>query len=493
MRVFCGALGTETNTFAPMPTGLSSFKDRGYFKAGEHPGELTWLAGPLFAAREVAQAKGWTVIQGMEAGAQPSGTTTREAYELLRDELLGDLSAAMPVDMVLLGLHGAMVADGYEDCEGDLLARVRQIVGPKVVVGGELDPHMHLTQEMVNQADVLVSMKEYPHTDIIERGRELVALCEGKALGRINPIPALADCRMVVPVHTTREPARSFIDKVQAMEGKDGVLSISVGQGFAHGNVPGMGSKILVYTDGNGKQADMLALQLAAEMIGMREQLAVRYPDVDTALDEALAANTSPVVIADRADNPGSGAPGDSTFILRRMVERGITNVAVGPLWDPVAVRIATDAGVGAKLALRIGGKIGPLSGPPLDLEVTVKGLQHNLIMTGLAGAATPVGDAALVQAHGIEIVLITIRNQALGSDVFTKLGCDLSSKSLIVVKSAQHFRAAFNSIGKHFIYCGAPGAATPFTPTLPYTRIVRPRWPIDDISTPELLPTLHR
>ena len=493
MRVFSGALGTETNTFAPMPTGLASFQDRGYYKAGQHPGELTWLAGPLIAAREVAQAKGWTVIQGMEAGAQPNGTTTRHAYETLRDELLADLQAAMPVDMVLLGLHGAMVADGYDDCEADLLARVRKIVGPNPVIGAELDPHMHLTPEMVNQADLLVSMKEYPHWDILERGRELVALCEAKALGKINPIPALVDCRMVVPVHTTREPARSFIDKVQAMEGKDGVLSISIGQGFAHGNVPGMGSKVLVYTDGNAQQADALALQLAAEMIAMRDQLSVRYPEIDIALDEALAAGKSPVVIADRSDNPGSGAPGDSTFILRRMVERSITNAAIGPIWDPVAVRIASDAGVGARLALRIGGKIGPLSGAPMDLDVTVKALQPNLIMTGLAGAATPVGDAALVEANGIEIVLITIRNQALGADVFTKLGCDLGAKSIIVVKSAQHFRAAFETIGKHFIYAGAPGVATPFTPTLPYTNISRPRWPLDDVATAVLLPTGHR
>ncbi|MEO8655811.1 MAG: M81 family metallopeptidase, partial [Ramlibacter sp.] len=120
MRVFSGSLATETNTFAPMPTGLESFKDRGYFPAGQHPKELTFFSGPLCALREVAPARGWTLIEGMVAGAQPSGTVTREAYEQLRDELLADLRGALPVDMVLLGLHGAMVAQGYDDCEGDL-------------------------------------------------------------------------------------------------------------------------------------------------------------------------------------------------------------------------------------------------------------------------------------------------------------------------------------------------------------------------------------
>jgi microcystin degradation protein MlrC len=484
MRVFTGSLATETNTFAPMPTGLASFKDRGYFPAGQHPPGLNVFAGPLAALREMAPARGWTVIEGMVAGAQPSGTVTREAYEQLRDELLADL--------VILGLHGAMVADGYDDCEGDILARVREIVGPNVVVGAELDPHMHLSPRMVEQADVLVSMKEYPHTDVMERGRELVALCEMKAQGRIRPTPALADCRMVVPIHTTREPARSFIDRVQAMEGHDGILTISIGQGFAHGNVPDMGSKVLVYADGDQAKADALAMRLAGEIIAMRDKLAVRYPQIDAALDEAIAVGATPVVLADRADNPGSGAPGDSTFVIRRMIERGITNVAVGPMWDPIAVRIAFEAGAGAKLALRIGGKIGPLSGQPLDLECTVKALQHDLVMTGLAGAPTGMGDCALVEANGIEIVLVSIRNQALGTDVFTKLGCDLAAKRFIVVKSAQHFHAAFAKVAKHVIYVGAPGAATPHTATLPYTKIGRPRWPLDDVGTPVLLP-LHR
>ena len=489
MRVFTGSLATETNTFAPMPTGLASFKDRGYFPAGRHPKDLNLFAGPLYALREAAPQRGWTLIEGMVASAQPSGTVTREAFEQLRDELLADLRSALPVDMVVLGLHGAMVADGYEDCEGDLLARVRQIVGPGVVVGAELDPHMHLSPRMVEQADVLVSMKEYPHTDVLERARELVNLCEAAAAGRVRPVAALVDCRMVVPIHTTREPARGFVDRVQSLEGRDGVLTISIGQGFAHGNVPEMGSKVLVYTDGNRQQAETLALQLATEMIGLRDRLAVRYPDVDTALDEAVAAPPGPVVLADRADNPGSGAPGDSTFVLSRMIERGLGNGAIGPVWDPIAVRIAFEAGEGAKLALRIGGKIGPLSGQPLDLDCTVRSLRPGMVMTGLAGAPTDMGDCALVEANGIEIVLASIRNQALGTDVFTQLGCDLAAKRFIVVKSAQHFHASFSKVASTVIYVGAPGAATPHTPTLPYTRIRRPRWPLDDVSTPELLP----
>lgn len=482
MRVFSGSLATETNTFGPMPTGLASFRDRGYFKAGQHPDQMTFFSGPLWAARLRGKEQGWDLVEGMVAGAQPSGTTTRAAYEQLRDELLADLRQALPVDMVVLGLHGAMVADGYDDCEGDLLARVREIVGPKVVVGGELDPHSHLTPEMLRHADVLIAFKEYPHTDVLERALELVDLCAAKVQGKVQPVAAVADCQMIVTMHTSRQPARGFVDRIQSLEGKDGVLSISVAHGFAWGDVPEMGTKVLVYTDGDRGQAQALAKQLATELIAMREGLNVRFPSIDETLDEALAFPGGPVVISDGADNPGGGAASDATFITRRIVERGITSVAVGPMWDPIAVRIAFEAGEGAKLPLRIGGKISPLSGDPLDLECTVRALRRDMVMTGLAGTAMPLGDCALVEANGVEIVLITLRNQAMGTDLFTQLGVDLAAKKMIVVKSSQHFYASFSKVAKHVIYAGAPGAVTLDLTTLPYRKVRRPKWPLDPV-----------
>ncbi|MDD5335918.1 MAG: M81 family metallopeptidase [Rhodoferax sp.] len=480
MRVFSASLATETNTFGPMPTGLSSFRDRGYFPAGQHPDQMTFFSGPLWAARLRGADQGWDLVEGVVAGAQPSGITTRHAYETLREELLTDLRRALPVDMVLLGLHGAMVADGYDDCEGDLLERVRAIVGPGVVVGAELDPHNHLTPAMVRYADVLIAFKEYPHTDILERGLELVDLCAAKVAGKVQPVAAVVDCEMIVTMHTSRQPARGFVDRIQALEGKNGVLSISISHGFAWGDVAQMGTKVLVYSDGDAARAQTLARQLADELIALREQLTVHYPSIDAALDQALAFDGGPVVLADGADNPGGGAAGDSTFILRRMVERGIVNAALGPLWDPVAVRIAFDAGVGARLMLRVGGKISPLSGAPIDLDCTVKALRSNMVMTGLANTPSQLGDCALIEAMGIEIVLITLRNQAMGTDLFTQLGCDLAAKKIIVVKSSQHFYASFSKLARHVIYVAAPGAVTLDLGTLHYRKIHRPKWPLD-------------
>jgi microcystin degradation protein MlrC len=479
MRVFSGSLATETNTFGPMPTSIASFRDRGYFPAGQHPDHMLYFGGPLWAARLRGKERGWTLVEGMVAGAQPSGTTTRHAYETLRDELLSDLKKALPVDMVVLGLHGAMVADGYDDCEGDLLQRVRAMVGPGVVVGAELDPHNHLTPPMTANADVIISYKEYPHTDVLERALELVDLCAATVEKRIKPVAAVVDCEMVALFHTSRQPARGFVERMQSLEGKDGILSVSLTHGFPWGDVPEMGTKVLVYADGDAAKAQKLARQLADEVIAMREKLAPPSPGIDAALDEALAFQGGPVVLADGADNPGGGAASDSTFILRRMVERGITNAALGPLWDPVAVRIAFDAGVGAQLPLRIGGKVSPLSGEPMDLQVTVKSLVPNHLQTGLAGTPTPMGDAALVEANGIEILLVTLRNQAIGTDLFTKAGCDLASKKIAVVKSSQHFHASYSQIAKHVIYADAPGSVARDLNTLPFRKVRRPLWPL--------------
>lgn len=479
MRVFAASLSCETNTFSPIPTGLASFRERAYFPAGTHPRQMLHCSGPLWAARQRADEWEWTLVEGLVASAMPGGTTTRMAYETLRDELLGDLRAALPVNIVLLGLHGAMVADGYDDCEGDLLTRVRKVVGPDVVIGAELDPHCHLTETMTQQADILICFKEYPHTDVLDRAQELVELCRAAALGRVKPRASVVDCRMIAVLHTSREPVRGFVDRLQALEGQQGILSISIVHGFPWGDVPDMGTQVLVYSDDDRQRGDVLARALADELWGLREQLRLEYPGVDAALDEALAHPGAPVVLADSADNAGGGAPGDSTFVLRRLLEREIDSAALGPLCDPMAVRLAFEAGAGARLPLRIGGKVGPVSGDPLDALCTVKALHPAMMMSGLAGTSTPLGDCALVEVQGVEVVLSSIRCPGLDIDFFTQLGCDPARKKIVVVKSSQHFYASFSKIAAKVIYVDTPGALCTDLGWLPYKKIRRPKWPL--------------
>jgi len=479
MRVFAASLSCETNTFSPVPTGLASFYERTYFPAGTHPEQMTHCSAPLWVARQRCREWGWELVEGLVASAMPGGTTTRAAYESLRDELLSDLQAALPVDMVLLGLHGAMVADGYDDCEGELLRRVRDLVGARAVIGATLDPHCHLSDQMLTQADILVCFKEYPHTDILERAQELMAMCRAAALGEVQPAVSVVDCRMIAVLHTSREPVRGFIDRLLALEGQDGILSISIVHGFPWGDVADMGTKVLVYSDGNQHRGNAVAISLAEELTGMRDQLRLQYPGVDAALREAVAYDSKPVVLADSADNAGGGAPGDSTFILRRVLEQGHHAVAIGPLYDPMAVRLAFEVGVGGQLPMRIGGKVGPVSGDPVDATCTIRALRRTMMMAGLAGTTALLGDCALIDIGGVEVVLSSVRCQGLDIDLFTQLGCDPAGKDIVVVKSSQHFYASFSRITSKIIYVDSPGALCTDLSLLPFKKIQLPKWPL--------------
>jgi microcystin degradation protein MlrC len=481
MRLFVAALGTETNSFSPIPTGLGSFEEYLWFPAGSHPDEPRFFTGPIVAARRRAARDGITVIEGLAAFAAPAGPTSRHAWERLRDQLLDQLRAALPLEIVLLSLHGAMVADDCDDCEGDLLARVRALVGAEVVVAAELDLHCHLTEQMLAASDLLVLYKEYPHTDTYERAEELLDLALRTARGEIRPVLAAFDCRMIATIHTTREPARSFVARMKALEGRDGVLSVSLCHGFPWADVADLGVQVLVVTDGDHGKAQALAAGLGRKVQALRGRTAAPMLGHAEGLERALATAGGPVVLADTSDNAGGGAPADATFLLRLLLERGVGGAALGPFWDPVAVGFCQLAGVGARLRLRLGGKVGPVSGDPLDVEADVLHLARGAKQR-FAGGSTQLGDIAAIRIGGVEVLLNATRTQAFDPALFTDHGIALADKKLIVVKSAQHFHAGFAPLAKDVLWLDGPGALTQDFSRLPYTRVRRPIWPLDPL-----------
>ena len=479
MKIFFATLATETNTFSPIPTGKAAFMaDRDWYRTDGslHPPALGNTA--LIQWRTAATADGHAVAESICASAQPAGTTLRNVYEHLRGLIIDDLKAAMPVDVVLLCMHGAMVADGYDDCEGDTLAHVRAIVGPKATIGIELDLHCHLTELMRGNADAIITYKEYPHTDIAERARELYTLCTRAQQGEVKPVMAYHDCRMISMWRTSVEPMKSFVARMQSLEGKNGILSVSFGHGFPWGDVPEVGAKMVVIADGDQAKAQALATELGEEIWRIREECFPRHDTIDGGIDAALAAPSGPIVMADVADNAGGGAPSDNTAILKRLVERGVTNAAIGCFWDPVAVQFCIEAGVGASFDLRIGGKCGIASGEPVDLKVTVMAIVADHTQGGLSGSRAKLGDSVWVRAGGIDIVLNSTRSQVFRPDAFTGLGLTLDDKKIVVVKSTQHFYAGFAPIAKEVRYIAAPGAIGPDFANIPFTKRTIPYWP---------------
>ncbi|MEM7022669.1 MAG: M81 family metallopeptidase [Pseudomonadota bacterium] len=480
MRVFTAALATETNTFAPIPTDMRSFVEGGLYAPGAHPEGPTLVTSPLWVLRRrAAQDPDLDVIEGTCAWAEPAGTIARATYEELRDRILAELEAAMPVDAVALGLHGAMVAHGYDDCEGDLLSRVRALVGPDVPIGAELDPHCHMTELMVESADLLICFKEFPHTDFVERAEEVVELTLRLARGEIRPRLALYDCRMIAWLPTSREPMRSFVDDIMAGEGKDGILSISIVHGFAFGDVPGFGTKVLVVTDDRPGDGADLAEQLGQKLYGLRGKTTPPVLGVDEGIDRALAIEGGPVVVADPCDNPGGGAPSDATQVLRRLIERDVRDAALGPIWDPIAAQFCVAAGEGSTLQLRFAGKTGPSSGDPIDAEVEILRVVQGATQT-FGRSVIGMGDCVAIRIGGVEIVLTSRRRQALGNDLFGNVGIDLARKKIVVVKSTNHFYASFAPIAKEVLYLDSEGPLPRDLATLNFRNIERPKWPFD-------------
>ena len=482
MKLFTAGLATETNTFSPLPTSLRSFTDFFCVRGGV-PDSAPLFAAPLVVFRARARARGYAVHEGLCAFAEPAGPTVRGAYEALRDEILADLRAAMPVDLVLLSLHGAMIADGYDDCEGDLLARVREVVGPRVPVGAELDPHGHLSPAMLAHATALICFKHYPHTDFAERAAELFDIIADAAEGRVRPRMAAFDCRMIGGYHTGVEPMKGYVERLCAREREPGVLSISVVHSFPWGDVPDAGTRLLVITDDDTALARRLAEELGRALIDLRGQT-FRAPlglaeGLGRALAQGRAGARGPVVVGDVSDNTGAGAPGDATFILAELRRRRVDGAALALLYDPIAVQIAAGAGEGATLDIRVGGKLGPMSGAPVDLRAQVRRICRGL-QQAWGGSHNPLGDVVVLHADGIDVVINDLRTQVLTPAVFTAVGIDPAQRRLLVVKSSQHYRAAFTEIAAEVLDVAAPGAVQPDFAALPLRRVVRPLWPFD-------------
>jgi microcystin degradation protein MlrC len=484
MHLFTASLGTETNTFSPIPTGARLFSDTALARGGAYGAAPNLFALPLIEFRDRARANGWRVTESLMAFAMPAGTTVQRVYEGFRDEILADLARAMPVDAVLLSLHGAMVAEKTESCETDLVEHIRAIVGPTVPIGVELDLHCQLTDELVATASAIVIFKEYPHIDVRERAGELFEIIAAAVEGRVAPRMAMFDCRMLGLYPTTVQPMASFVRKIRELEGRDGVLSISIAHGFPWSDVSQVGTRVLVITDDGDAKANRidgpgLARTLGLELRELRERIEAPWLPLDEALDRAIAAPEGPIVLADMADNAGGGAPSDSTFILRAMLERGMRDAALGCVWDPGAVALCFEAGEGARLPLRVGGKLGPMSGDPIDLDAAVTRLARDATQDGL-GAKVNMGDSAAIRAGGVDIVLISKRTQAFTPSAFTAVGIDPATKRYVVVKSMNHFRAGFEPIAKAILYVAAPGAIDFDYRRITFRNVRRPIFPLD-------------
>ncbi len=351
MRVFLAMLSHETNTFSNVPTDRVQFEARGLSYGGEivegYRGTGTCLGGMIGAAERL----GMTLLPSVAATASPAGLVTRDIYQHVKQRMLTDLEAAGRLDGVLLDLHGAMVPEGVDDGEGDIIAAVRQAVGPDVPIAVTLDFHGNLGRDMIAGADLLHGYKTYPHVDMAERGVEAAERLAQVIAGRLKPTAAWRKPPLMPPLGrqgTARGPMRRLYDLADEMERDPKVISISLFAGFPYADIPDAGLGVYVVTDDDKALAERLADQLARVAWEHRHEFIHTALPVKEAVAAALAAEGRPIVLADMADNTGGGAAGDGTEILRELLRVGARSATVACIWDAAAVQACVKAGVGA-------------------------------------------------------------------------------------------------------------------------------------------------
>ncbi|EEB82849.1 M81 family metallopeptidase [Roseobacter sp. GAI101] len=486
-KVLSAEIIHETNTFNIHPTTLKSFEGRflldGARAIAERGDQNTELAGLL----DVGRDHGWDITHTISAAAGPGGVVTRDAFDALVAPLITAANGTW--DGVFLMLHGAMVTDLHEDGEAEILRRVRAVVGPDIPVAVTLDPHANVTKAMCGLAQILVSYTTYPHVDIRATGRRTAEILHRAMSGDIRPVTLRARRPMLEEANGGRTDQGPMIERhalARAFEARKGVYAISINGGFPCADIADVGPTVLVTCDGDTGPHRQIAETLADDIWERRNDALNSY------LSSAQAAGIAktwmpcagPLVIADYADNPGAGAYGDGTNLLAALLDAGVRNACFGPMVDPDAAAFLNTQDIGANVSLKIGGTTAPdIGGGPLRVTGTVKWKGDGYVIGSgpmMRGLTRDFGATVVLDVAGIEILIVTLPHQMLDLRQFETFGIDPALKTVVALKSMQHFRAAFTPIAGRIIVCDSGALCTLNYGSLGYKNVRRPVFPLD-------------
>lgn len=484
-RIAIGGFQHETNTFAPTKAGYEAFA-----RGGGWPG---LVSGPaLFDAVkginisvagfiEAAMAAGHDLVPTTWAAAAPSAEVTDDAFERIAGLIVEGLRAALsegPLDVVYLCLHGAMVTETHEDGEGELLRRVRAVIGPDLPLVASLDLHGNITRACFDAATLMVAYKTYPHIDMADTGRRTAALLD-KILAEGIPAKSYRQLDFLIPLSwqcTMAEPSGPIYDRLTALE-TGGVWSASYLPGFPAADIADCGPTVLAYGAAQA-DADRAADAVAADVAGHEAEFAGRIYGPDEAVAEAqhLAAGASkPVVIADTQDNPGAGGNSDTTGMLRALVAAGVERAAIGLIVDPEAAEAAHAAGVGATVTVALGGHSGIPGDAPFQGRFVVEAL-HDGNTTGTGpfyrNARMTLGPSACLRIGGVRIAVTSRKVQMADQALYRFVGIEPTAQAILVNKSSVHFRADFTPIAEAILVAAAPGPMIADPAQLPWHRL---------------------
>ncbi len=486
-RILTALVNHETNTFSRIPTDLDAFRARRYFEGDDIFPAFRGTNTEIAAFIDAAERYDWELVPTIAVQATPSGPVTADAYNHIARRLLAGFSDG-PFDGVLLALHGAMVSDVNEDGEGYLLELIRNQVGPHIPVAATLDLHANVTVNMARHADILVSYKTYPHVDMYDVGMETAVLLQRTLNGEIRPSILLGKCEMMDGADHGRTPGgpmRQLLQMARNFEAEPGILSVSVNGGFPWADTLETGPSTLVVVDGERPSAHEIVQTMTGEIWNRRHELSIdlkTVSEVVTAIKE-YPEDADPLVIAEFSDNPGGGGYGDATRLLKAVLDAGAEGLAFSLIVDPEAARIMKQAGIGAEITIDLGGRIDPAFGGPISVSGTVMALcDGDLVHEGPMhrGVAVNLGTSALLRSGGVDIVVTSRKVQVYDLQHFRFLGIEPTSYRVLLVKSAHHFRAAYEPIAGKVVTVDAGGLTSRNYQELTYRRVRRPVFPLD-------------
>lgn len=493
MRVAVGQLWQETNTFNPLPTTRADFEPYGLVRGAElveRMAQTNELGGFIQSLRRWPERP--EIVGLVRLPAWPGGLATAETFAWLRAELVEALRGALPVDAVLLALHGALVADGAPDVEGEVLDALRQLLGPGVPLVATLDLHANITRRMVAAADALVLYHTAPHTDIVETGERAAALLRRILAGGARPVTAFQKMPLVVPAEraNTADPAsvsHPLRRRLQELEADPRILAAGLATVQPWLDIPELGSAVVIVADGDAGLATACCAEVAATVWERRREY---LPDLVSVAAGVRAAHDNAeglVVLSDSADATTSGAPGDSTWVLRELLRYDWPRPALVALVDPEVVEAARRRGSGSELTVPLGGKRDRRYSRPLELTASVANLfDARFVLSGHLGRnlAIDMGPSIVLRAGNIHVLVTTRSGPHFAPEFFQAAGLDPFAAGVLVAKSPCGFRAAYAPRARQIHVVQAPGCAPADFWKYDYHHIPRPLWPWDDIPS---------
>ncbi len=495
-RVLTGRFMHETNTFSVVRTDMALWRRRDFHTENEIPAVFRGTRSAMGATFEAAEKYGWTLIHPISANANPSGLVTDDAFETIGGMILTAADRQRPIDGVLFHLHGAMVTESHEDGEGELLERLRHVLGPDVPVVVTLDLHANVTEKMAQHANALIAFRTYPHIDMYERAWQGAELLEKAMAGKVKPRTLIARRPMLHGLdwgRTQKGPMADLIARGEALEKSGDVLAVSICAGFALANIHDVGPSVTVTYDelsgvGSGPPPREIAETFMDYAWEQRDYTSVHMLSVAEAVARAREGRPGdkPLVVADFTDNPGGGGYGDATAFLKGLVDGGVEGVAFHAICDPQAVDAGMRTGIGPA-TLTLGGKTDPrMGGGPLTLSGEITCLTNGrFIAYGPMGGGVErnYGPSLVFRVGGIDIIVISNNGQATDPGQFTSLGIDPTRYPTVAVKSMQHFRAAFEPMAREVILVNTGALCqVDYRPEL-FDQVRRPIWPLDPLT----------